>query len=137
MEQLFTANKVYIIDTRRRTSLSSSGQLSSPFQPVMEIFRRRMYETRYLSTYDTTHAALQQKEMNNWMGPTVEHLWNIAMHVLHNFFHSSKTLGPSSPSTKELFGEIGISSSMLQMSMIQSSYLFSDFNFLIDMSLLK
>ena len=71
------------------------------------------------------------------MGPTVEHLWNIAMHVLHNFFHSSKTLGPSSPSTKELFGEIGISSSMLQMSMIQSSYLFSDFNFLIDMSLLK
>ena len=29
--------------------------------------------------------ALQQKEMNNWIGLTVKHLWNDAMYKLHNF----------------------------------------------------
>ena len=32
------------------------------------------------------HGALQQKEMSNWIGPTVKELWNFAMHVLHKFF---------------------------------------------------
>ena len=31
------------------------------------------------------HGGIQQKEMNNWIGPTVKQLWNFAMHVLHNF----------------------------------------------------
>ena len=30
--------------------------------------------------------ALQQKKMNNWIGPTVKQLWKYAMHVQHNFF---------------------------------------------------
>ena len=29
--------------------------------------------------------------MNNWIGPTVKQVWNIAMHVLHNFFGLLKT----------------------------------------------
>ena len=29
--------------------------------------------------------------MNNWIGPTVKHVWNIGMHVLHNFSGLSKT----------------------------------------------
>ena len=36
-----------------------------------------------LQTLD--HGALQQKEMSNWIGPTVKQLWNYAMHLLHNF----------------------------------------------------
>ena len=24
--------------------------------------------------------------MNNWIGPTVKHVWNNAMHALHNFW---------------------------------------------------
>ena len=28
--------------------------------------------------------------MNNWISPTVKHVWNIAMHVLCNFFRLSK-----------------------------------------------
>ena len=47
--------------------------------------------------------------MNNWIGPTVKHVWNIAMHMLEFFSlcqkHNSLSLGPIQPesaSTKEL-----------------------------------
>ena len=57
----------------------------------------------------TTHGALQQKEMNNRIGPNAKQVCNIAMYVLHIFGvchnHNSLPLGPiqsSSPSTKEL-----------------------------------
>ena len=40
--------------------------------------------------------ALWQKEINNWIGPTVKHERNDAMHVLHYFCL------PSSPTTKDL-----------------------------------
>ena len=55
--------------------------------------------------------ALQLKEMNSWIDPTVKQLRNYAMHVLHNFWgfnigkHQSFLLGPiqsSSHTTKEL-----------------------------------
>ena len=31
------------------------------------------------------HGALQSKQMNNWIRPTVKHEWNVAMDLLHNF----------------------------------------------------
>ena len=46
-------------------------------------------------------------EMNNWIGPTVKHVWDVAMHVLHNFgvCHKHNSLPqPSSPTSKELHG---------------------------------
>ena len=56
------------------------------------------------SSYKIGHGALQQKEMNNWIGPTVEQLWKYAMHVLHNFLgvqhkHNSFLFGPIQPSS--------------------------------------
>ena len=48
--------------------------------------------------------------MNNWSRTIVEHVWNVAMHVLHIFLVCHKhnpTLGgykPSSPFTNELHG---------------------------------
>ena len=49
--------------------------------------------------------------MNIWVGPTVRHVCNIAMHVLHNFFGLSKKQQLATwadtalcPSTKERHG---------------------------------
>ena len=35
--------------------------------------------------YRLNHGALQQKQMNNRISPKVKQIWNVAMHVLHNF----------------------------------------------------
>ena len=51
-----------------------------------------------------------QKEMNKWLGPKVKHVWNVAEHVLHNYFGfiintAAYHLGQyehSSPYSKEL-----------------------------------
>ena len=51
--------------------------------------------------------------MSNRIGPTVKHVWKVAMHVQHNLFWrvtntAAYHLGPiqsSSPSTKELLDE--------------------------------
>ena len=52
-----------------------------------------------------------EEEVNNQIGPTVKHEWNVSMYLLHIFCicrkHNSLPLGPiqpSSPSTKELHG---------------------------------
>ena len=40
--------------------------------------------------------------MNNPIGSRVKHIWNVAMHVLHNFWvciKNSKPLGPIQPSS--------------------------------------
>ena len=61
--------------------------------------------------YVFNHGALQYKEMNNRIGPTVNLEWNVAMLVLPIFWffhkHNSIPFGPiqpSSPNTKELHG---------------------------------
>ena len=50
--------------------------------------------------------------MNNWINATVKHIWNNAIHVLHNFLvldkHNSLTLGliqPSPPTLKSSMTE--------------------------------
>ena len=45
----------------------------------------------FLNCNGPTHRALQQKEMNNHIGPTVKHEWNVTRHVLHYFLGYSET----------------------------------------------
>ena len=82
------------------------------------------------------HGALKQKEINNCIGigPTVKHVWNSAMNVLHTVEkvlhkHNSLVLGliqSSSPTTKELHGQdiFKISTTHCSVSAVDCTYLF-------------
>ena len=57
-----------------------------------------------LCRYGETHGAHRQKKVNNWISPTVKHVWNFVIIVQHDFV-SVLPLGPIQPlshSTKEL-----------------------------------
>ena len=57
-----------------------------------------------LKLYLIGYGAIQQKEMNNPICPTVKNVWNDAMHVLDTTAYHMGHFQPQSPSVKEFHG---------------------------------
>ena len=76
-----------------------------------------------------SNGALQQREMNTWIGPSDKRVWNVAIHVLHIFgvCHKCRMLPlrpiqHSSPSNQELQGQASIQVARIAQFMPECTY---------------
>ena len=59
--------------------------LSLGIKPKVDM-RQSLRQVSYALTRPQSCFPFRSKELNNWIDPTVKHVWNVAMHVLHIFW---------------------------------------------------
>ena len=95
------------------------GHLKGPSQlPIRQLQQKVLIAVVVTAVkyQEVSYGALQQKEMNSWIGPTVKHLWNDDMHVLHKF------VGFNINTTAFCLGQSTLHLLLLKSSMSASTY---------------